>query len=104
LANAPKYAFFFLSALPAPLLTLPTKDKANIANAKSTFTELSLIYGVFLIFGKTISVKDIFIVNGKKESKKVFAMSGFGFMGNIYFQMNILCQALTWFNLERGRG
>ena len=61
LANAPKYAFIFLSALLAPLLTLPTKDKANIANAKSTFMELSLIYGVFLIFGKTTSVKDIFI-------------------------------------------
>ena len=40
----------------------------------------------------------------KKERKKVFAMSGFGFMGNIYFQINILCQALTWFNLERGKG
>jgi hypothetical protein len=31
-------------------------------------------------------------------------MSGFGFMENIYFQMNILCQALTWFNLEKGKG
>ena len=40
----------------------------------------------------------------KKKEKKVFAMSGFAFIGNIYFQMNILCQALTWFNLERVKG